>query len=386
MAERVFLHIGAPKTGTTFLQTVMWHNKPVMQAQGYLYPGNRRMDHFRATRVVRGISKQRLGDASGIWDDLLGELRQWSGTGVITHEFFSRANAKRAEKAIGDLAPAEVHLVFTARDYVRQFPAVWQEALKMSSQLSFDEFVTKALEFDTSGPWGWQSQDIPAILNRWGQSLPPERVHVITVPPPGAPRDLLWERWCAVLGLDASKFDLDVGIGNESVGAAQAALLHRIKPHLSGALNEGGERHRWFRQYLGHEVLVPQRGERFGLRPQHWAELRQLSASAAKAIEEAGYDVTGDLTELVPDAEPTIRPNPDDIPDAEIVDVAARAIEQMVRDVRELTLERDEAKRRAAVATQRARARGSRIQPRSRGRRLARRMRSRVRRMRASNP
>jgi hypothetical protein len=35
-------------------------------------------------------------------------------------------------------------------------------------------------------------------------------------------------------------------------------------------------------------------------------------------------------------------PHPDDVPDGEIVEVAARAIEQMIQDVRSLTLERDQ--------------------------------------------
>ncbi len=363
MARRIFLHIGVPKTGTTFLQTVMWHNKRVLKEQGVLYPGESRMDHYHATRAVGGVPEERMGADADAWRLLLEELDAWPETGVITHEFFSRVRRRRARQALRQLAPAEVHLVLTARDYARQFPAVWQEALKMNSDLSFDEFMRRALDFDLPGAWGWRTQDVAAVLDRWGKLLPPERVHVITVPRPGAPRDLLWRRWCHVLGLDPDRFDLDVAVENESLGAAQAALVHRTKPHLTELFDDGLQRHRWFRQYLGHEVLVPQRGERFTLRPDHWSELRELSQQAVKAIDEAGYDVTGDLAELVPDEHPPQRPHPDDVTDAEIVEVAAKAIEQMVRDVRTLTLERRELKRKLAVAKRRvgrARANGNR--------------------------
>lgn len=369
MAFRVFLHIGAPKTGTTFLQTVMWNNREQLRACGVLYPGEKRMDHYHSTRVVRGVPAVKLGRNAGVWERIVTELASWPGTGVVSHEFFSMATAEQAEAAIARLAPAEVHVVLTARDYQRQFPAMWQEALKMNSDLSLDEFMDQALSFSLRGAWGWQSQDVPQVLERWGQSLPTGRVHVITVPRPGAPRDLLWRRWCQVIGIDPDRFDLDVAYSNESMGAAQAALVRRVKPHLSEVFDAGDERHRWFRQYFGHEVLVPQDGGRFRVRPRHAAALRELSVKAVGLVSEAGYDVVGDLAELVPEAEQVPAseagadtrdgsapfPYPDDCSDSELLEVATRAIEQMVRDVRELTLERNEWRRRATATDLRGR-------------------------------
>ncbi len=39
MANRIFLHIGAPKSGTTYLQTVLWANRENLRRQGLLMPG-----------------------------------------------------------------------------------------------------------------------------------------------------------------------------------------------------------------------------------------------------------------------------------------------------------------------------------------------------------
>lgn len=337
MARRVYFHIGLPKTGTTFLQTAMWHNRSQLRAQGFLYPGSKRMDHFHASQVVRETPPDVLKGNADAWDRIVRELADWDGTGLISHEFFSMATSAQARAAVAALGNAEVHVVVTARDYVRQFPAVWQEALKMNSDLSLDEFMKKAFAFDLPGAWSWNTQDVPAVLANWAGAVTPDRVHVITVPPPGAPRPVLWQRWCEVLGIDDSTFDMGLSFGNESLGAPQAALLHRIKPHLTEPLTQGPERHRWVRQYFGHEVLVPQAGERFGLRPQDAAELRQLSIAAADAIDRAGYAVTGDLADLVPAEEQPVRPHPDDVTEGEMLDVAARAIDQMIRDVRELT-------------------------------------------------
>lgn len=340
MARTVYLHIGLPKTGTTFLQTTMWENRDALRKQRFLYPGTSRMDHYHASQEVRGASPARMGRNAGVWRRLVDELAAWDGDGLVSHEFMSMATAEQAQAAVAALAPAEVQLVVTVRSYVLQFPAVWQEALKMNSDLGFDEFMDRALAGKLRGGWSWQSQDIPKVLGSWAAAVPPERITVVTVPPPGAPRGLLWERWREAIHLDDSAFDLDVSYANESLGAAQAALLERVKPHLSGPLEIGTVRHRWVRKYFGHEVLVPQRGERFGPRPHHVAELATRSAAARDWIAEQGYAVVGDLDDLLSTATPD-GTHPGDVPDSEIVDVAARAIERMIRDVRELTTERD---------------------------------------------
>lgn len=347
MARRIFFHIGVPKSGTTYLQTAMWHNRPALRAQGFLYPGSKRMDHYHASEIVRGAPPSRLGPNSGAWDDLVGSLRSWKGDGLISHEFFCMATAEQAQAAVSALAPAEVHVVLTARDYVRQFPAVWQEALKMRRNNSLDEFMELAFAGELHGGWSWDSQDVPAVLERWAGAVPTERVHVVTLPPAGADRGLLWQRWRDVLGIDDSAFDMDLTFGNESLGAAQAALLHRVKPHLTAPLTKSPVAHRWVRAYFGHEVLVPQRGDRFGLRAQDAARLRQRSIETVAAVERAGYQVSGDLADLVPAEHQPPQAHPDEVTETEMLEVAARAIDQMIHDVRRLTAERDRWRREA---------------------------------------
>ena len=53
----VYLHIGEPKTGTTFVQQVMWRNRAALAAQGVVLPGHHPQDHFRASQDLRGIEK-----------------------------------------------------------------------------------------------------------------------------------------------------------------------------------------------------------------------------------------------------------------------------------------------------------------------------------------
>ena len=67
------------------------------------------------------------------WDRLRRELAAWDGDGLVSHEFFAAASPRQAAAMIGDLAPAEVHVVATAREPLGLFTASWQESLKNRS-------------------------------------------------------------------------------------------------------------------------------------------------------------------------------------------------------------------------------------------------------------
>lgn len=342
MAERVIFHIGVPKAGTTFVQTIMWHNRDrLREEQGFLYPGEDRMDHFEASHDLRHEQSK----FSGAWDRMVGWAREWSGTVLISHEFFSMASREQAAKAVSDLAPAEVTVVVTARDYVRQFPAVWQEFLKIATDDGLDDYMDKALADAVHGAWSWQSQELPAVLDRWAGAVGDDRLRLITLPPAGAPRNLLWDRWVEAIGIDDSLLDTDVSFGNESLGAPQAALMRSVALKLTPPLTKSPVRHRWVRHYFGHEVLVRQKGPRFGLRPWHAARLRDLSLQAVAEIGSRGYRVVGDLQDLVPPEEQPTMSHPDDITDAEMLEVASTAIVRMIDDVRRLSLQLTQARR-----------------------------------------
>ncbi|MDZ5621224.1 hypothetical protein [Nocardioides bizhenqiangii] len=349
MATQVYFHVGAPKTGTTFLQGVMRHNREALREQGVLYPGTTARDHLHASQVVREVTKHPLRpERSESWDRLVDELAAWPGVGIISHEFFGMATEEQARAALERLAPAEVHVVLTARDYVRQFAADWQESLKMGLDLTLDAFLRRADRNRLPRPWGWNAHDVVGTLERWSATLPPERVHLVTVPQPGAPRDLLLRRFCSVVQIDPDALDLGAAFSNQSLGVVQAELLRRLKPHLSTPLDDAPERHRWLRGYFAHEVLLAQSGDRFTLRPEQAAVLAERARSAIESIRSAGYDVVGDLEELAPaPLDPDLR-HPSDVSDGEVLESALVAIERMLTDVRTLTLQRDRLRARAS--------------------------------------
>ena len=368
MASRTVIHIGLPKTGTTYLQTAMWSHREELREQGWLYPGADRMHHFHLARSVAGDRGEK---SVRLHRELVAAARDWDGTALLSHEFLCRATAAQASALLDELGPTEVTVVVTARDYERQFAAVWQEALKMGNAPGLGAFmdrllapghqqdVRRAHEQDSvSGSglrqaWGWSTQDLAAVMQRWTAAAGIDRVRLVTVPQPGAPRTLLWDRWCAVSGLDASDLDLRAATANESLGAVQAALLTHVVPRLTDDLGDAPVRHRWLRQYLGHTVLVPQGGERIGLAERHATLLADLTDDLLAELRAAAYNVEGDLVELRPAPRPGLR-DPDTVSEGEALASAAEAIEQMVRDVRDTTYRMREARAEARAARESA--------------------------------
>ena len=48
MTRRVLLHVGAPKTGTSFVQDILFTHRETLRERGILYPAERHDSHFLA--------------------------------------------------------------------------------------------------------------------------------------------------------------------------------------------------------------------------------------------------------------------------------------------------------------------------------------------------
>lgn len=305
MRARVFLHVGSPKTGTTFLQNVLWEQREIAREQGLLLPAERFNDHYLATLDVRGLAADPVYPrrARGMWERIADEAAAWDGTVLISHELFAGADADQARHALSLLADrAEVHVVVTARDLVRQISAEWQEHVKHRATAGFGEFVA-GLRHDTGRTsWFWQVQDFAGVLARWGAGLPPERLHVVTVPQPGTDPAVLWDRFASLIGLEPTSFDIRLERSNTSLGLEQAELLRRVNVELGDRLPLPGPYPAVVKNVLAHQVLEPRPGTRLVLSADDAAFAAAESHAIADRLRELGADVVGDLDELVPAA------------------------------------------------------------------------------------
>jgi hypothetical protein len=355
VARTVFFHVGLPKTGTTYLQTILWNNAAELRRQGILLPGFGPRQHLWASGVVREDPKidRRGPRARHAWDVIRDQVNQWDGTAVISHEFFAGATAEQAARAMADLRGAEVHVVVTARDTLSLVTARWQEVVKNGSQVRIDDYP-RSEQTDPADEWDWGTMDLADVLARWGASVPPERVHVLTLPKPTEPRDTLWLRFADLLGIDAGRCDASSSEQNESLGVVEVELLRRVNGDLEG-FGRAVDRGVWIRGYLAQGKLVPRKGEKFWPSPDRVEVLRARSERVVAAVTDQGYDVIGDLEDLRTPTDLPERRHPDTVTDAEMLAAATSTIAAMMHDVRRLTEENDAASgperngRRAAV-------------------------------------
>jgi hypothetical protein len=305
MTKRVYLHVGTPKTGTSYLQHVLYHNRRVLLRHGIIYPASRFDAHFLAALDLMRMPWGGLeAQAIGAWDALAASVRRARGDAIISHEILATASRSQIGRALEILdhgRGAEIHLVLSVRDLVRQIPAEWQENVKHRAALSYGAFLDQIQDPRREGriaTWFWGVQEIPDILDRWGHDLPAEHVHVVTVPPAGDSPDLLWKRFVEAFSLDGIQLALDGERVNPSLGAAETALIRRINRAANEQLDPQFYRP-LVRELLAHQTLSSRtRTPRLALPPDVHPWAAGLEESWIAEIRARGYDVIGDLDDL----------------------------------------------------------------------------------------
>lgn len=336
--KRAVLHVGAPKTGTTYLQQVLWKNRDVLGAKGIGYPLEDPREHFAATMDLREMTwgDRRDPEWDGAWDRIAERARQWPGPCVvISNELLGAANAEQIQRAVSSLHPVEVRIVFTARDLARQLPSDWQEQVKHTHAITFDEFVDDLVAHGIAarepfGPMFWGLHDPVRVLRPWADVVGADHVHVVTVPPHGAPRDALWRRFAGVLGLDPDTCDLEVEDINPSLGAVEAELLRRTNERADRKQPRSYREH--LRGQLIDEVLSRRPGRPIALPDRHLDWVRKRSQELIDGVRDAGYDVVGDLTDLQPATPTTDAIDPARITETAILDAALDALAGLVTE------------------------------------------------------
>lgn len=345
------LHVGSPKSGTTYLQTTLWNNKDRLSEAGVLLPGRRKREHDVLAFAVRGDRRARPTARR-----LLEEIRDWPGPVLVSSEWLCLPSDRQLGRFLAQLGEVDVDVVFTARRFAASVPAAWSQALKSGHAAELEDFIRDMDYGDAQ--WSWRTIDPAVALQGWRRHLPAERIHVVTVPRPGAPREELWHRFaaaCRVPGAEA--FPGDGVKSNESLTAEGARLLQLLGPELRSALQVDDVKQPfarwWIRQYFSRDLVLPHPGHPIGLAGPELELLRERSERTVTHLRDAGYDVVGELADLldVTVDERAVRPR--DVDDAALLGITTTVIPQMLARL---------ATEHEAVKGQRARARRQRRQ------------------------
>lgn len=342
--QRVYVHIGPPKSGTTFLQNVLFANKDTLAAADVVLPAQDWSAHRRAcVRLMQRSAETPPTAAAGDaprdpWDRLVAQARRSGAqTAVLTAEQLSVAEPHAIGALVESFAPAQIHVVYSARDLASVVPADWQTRLRNRKAPTWREFCDAAR--DPGGPHSlggafWQHQDPGLVLPRWLQHVPPQRVHVVTVPRSGSDPGLLWSRFCAVVGLDPAQYSLDVPRSNASLGGVEAEVLRRLTARVADRLSVPVYTD-LVKIFVAREVLERrEQSFRLVLPEAEHAWLDPRAEQAIAYLRSAGFAVEGDLAELTPLHRAAERA-PDNVDEAEVAslldELLAAAVLEMAR-------------------------------------------------------
>ena len=207
---------------------------------GLVYPDAFGDAHHKAVWDLRETPRSARGDEGieGSWARLAVDRvddADWRCPASRVSILSSRARPQIA-RAVASL-DGEVHVIYTARDLVRQVPAVWQERIKNQKTLAYRDFVESVIDRTGLGRRSfWGAQDAARPSGAGPTTSTRLAIHVVTAPPPGAPSRLLWDRFSRSPACAGADFDIEADrAANESLSMLQTELLRRYNErHAEG--------------------------------------------------------------------------------------------------------------------------------------------------------
>lgn len=345
MTRRVYIHVGPFKTGSTYLQQSMFERRDMLRERGIIVPSARGADRRLVVVDLLDRNRQRhaaLG-APGALDRTVAEIAAWTGEGaVISAEMLSSARPDTVQRIVTAVAPAEVHVVATLRSLAGLIPSFWQSNLRNRTSVTWPAYIESLRGAASSdrrfGERFWRVQDVSAVLGVWAELIPPERTHVVVMPPTGSPPSLLWERFCAALGIDDPPPPAIEQARNVAVGTEQAEALRRLNRELNGKYP-----HRLYATFVKRiatraTIRATTDSRRMVLPPEDFEWVREQSRRIVDVIVAQGYRVHGDLADAVPDAPSVLGQDgpyrPDDYRLEEVADTLARMTVMLLEHMR----------------------------------------------------
>jgi hypothetical protein len=157
---RVFIHVGAHKTGTSYLQSLFHLNRARLAGAGIHYPDVGPNDAHHALAAVwldlPDVPASFFGPdgPEGLWDNLVARYAHGPGTLFLSAENFTRGFPKAVDFA--DLARRlspfeEVRVIYTLRQQAELVQSLWLQTAKVGRVHAIHFYVRRAFDKRLSG-------------------------------------------------------------------------------------------------------------------------------------------------------------------------------------------------------------------------------------------
>ncbi|WP_183100732.1 hypothetical protein [Nocardioides pelophilus] len=305
----IYLHIGGPSTGTTYLQRLMAANQDVLTRSGYLLPGRSWRDVVLATHDALNTAPKTdlVQAAGGRWDSLAEEMVAHRGKAtILSMEFLCWAKPEAAQRIVDSLGDAEVHVVLTVRDTAAVLRSQWQTNCRNGAEVPFRRLIwglRQVVEKEgrpATRPERMidRAMGIPRMIDTWVPLVGADRFHVVTVPLDSPDPDLLWKRFAGVVGIKPGRCRERSVESNASLGLPSSELMRLLNLELGSVTRT--EYLRTMKALLARDILGERASEERKVtlnRAGHNLSAR-WNQRIRTAIESSGVELVGSLDDL----------------------------------------------------------------------------------------
>lgn len=305
--DAVLLHIGVHKTGTTAIQAAFADARPLLRKNDVYYPGKRQAQHRAALAILqrpwgwvdRGAETY---DRSN-FDEMAGRVRAFKGRTVISSEFFCETSGQSATEVVEALGGDNVHVVVTLRNLGALLPSSWQQYLKYGLATGYFKWLRNVFENpggSSMTPSFWGRMDHAAVVNRWLEAVPPERLTVMVLE--DVDRRAVFRAFEQLLALPDGMLTSRMNLtSNRSMSAVESQLLLDLNRKVAMELD-------WvnYQRYVRRGVALRMVEEREPaadeprLYTPRWAleAAASMGSAAAQCLRDSGVRIVGNADAL----------------------------------------------------------------------------------------
>jgi hypothetical protein len=306
MAEKVILHVGFHKTGTTAIQTSLHHQRESLLEHGITYHYSRaRAQHEAAWGLNAKVWgwKNRGGKETPIskWTSFAKKVNNTKGTVVASSEFFSELSSEKIQRIRQDIKTTDVQIIFTIRPLGKMLASSYQQYLKYGIKSTYEEWLHAMLDEPGASkqtPSFWQRNFHGQSIQTWADVFGSQNVTVMVVDETNP--QMLYNQFNEYLGLPSGHLKEQESGGNRSLTAAEAELLQMINAKYPK--DRQWDDYTIFVRQVAFKALTdrkaPEKSEKIQTPDWAIARAKQLTLESTKQIIASGVKIMGDIETL----------------------------------------------------------------------------------------
>lgn len=246
------IHVGQMKSGTTFIQQILKHNKKNIMDKGFLYPG----ELLNQQHACYGICGKNIPWVTPnkrwtqLGNDVLEEINSATGNVIMSAEALSCMNESGIEQFVESLGGID-KVVITVRNLHKTLSSAWQQSLKGGSTKSINEFFHGLVETRQDENGFWRNYAFGNTAKWWAKYA---EVNIV-VASESNDKYKIWEDFSSVVGLpDVSYPAFDAEASNSSLYYEDAEILRLFN---SGLISKAKDEREIFLRILLKRFLFP---------------------------------------------------------------------------------------------------------------------------------